>query len=113
MTRRCAFRIALAVAVGSITLAAGFNAAAGVIAAEPQPQSEPGTIADSQSPSELAREGAAKMLEAFDRFVDSVPRYELPQLNENGDIILRRKRPESVPAMPPTKTPEPAAGRAI
>ncbi len=107
MMRRRVARIAMAVVAGSIALASGFPATAGVIAAEPPPG--PGMIADSQSPSELAREGTAKLLEAFDRFLDSVPRYELPQFNENGDIILRRQRPESVP----DKTFEPAASHAI
>lgn len=103
------FRTTLAAAIGLIALAAACNATAGVIAAEPQP----GTVADSRSPSELAREGVAKMLEAFDKFVDSVPRYEPPQINENGDIILRRKQPEPAPAKPPANMPAPAAGRAI
>ena len=53
------------------------------------------------------------MLEAFDKFVDSVPHYELPQINENGDIILRRKPPQPAPAKPPARAPEPAAERAI
>jgi hypothetical protein len=59
---------------------------------------------DTQSPSELAREGMAKMLQALNKLVESVPQFEMPEMNENGDIILRRKHPpvpESVPVPGP------------
>ncbi len=99
--------LATVMALGGVGLDATAEPAAG---AAPAGRS---AAAESQSPSELAREGVAKMLEAFNKFVDSMPQYEMPQLNENGDIILRRKRPEPAPVQPPVKTPEPAAGRAI
>lgn len=109
MTQQREFRMMLAIAIGLIAWTGASTARAGVITSEPQF----GTIADSQSPSELVREGMTKMLEAFDKFVDSVPRYELPQINENGDIILRRKQPQPAPAKPPARAPEPAAGLSI
>lgn len=51
---------------------------------EPQPD----------SPSEMAREGLEQMLRALRLLVQSIPQYELPEVLENGDIIIRRKHPE-------------------
>lgn len=58
----------------------------------------------SPAPGELAREGLAKMLQALDKLIQSIPQYEMPSVDENGDIILRRKRPEA----PVTPAPAPA-----
>lgn len=46
-----------------------------------------------QHPSELAREGLTKMMQVLDKLIESVPRYEMPAITENGDIILKRKNP--------------------
>jgi len=49
------------------------------------------------SPGEMAREGLEQMMRALRLLVESIPQYELPEVLENGDIIIRRKRsgPES------------------
>ncbi len=52
------------------------------------------------SPSEMAREGLEQMLRALRLLVESIPQYELPEVLDNGDIIIRRKHPESEPAQP-------------
>ena len=44
------------------------------------------------APGELAREGVERLLQALEVFIEMIPQYELPELNENGDIIIRRKR---------------------
>jgi len=44
------------------------------------------------TPSELAREGVERMLRALNLFIEMIPQYELPEVLENGDIIIRRKR---------------------
>ena len=44
------------------------------------------------SPSDLAREGLQQMMRALRLLVENVPQYELPEVLENGDIIIRRKR---------------------
>ena len=44
------------------------------------------------APGELAREGVARLLQALEVFIEMIPQYEMPELNENGDIIIRRKR---------------------
>ena len=40
------------------------------------------------------REGLDKVLRAVEGFVKSIPVYEAPYMNDNGDIIIRRKPPE-------------------
>jgi hypothetical protein len=56
---------------------------------------------EDNNPEELASEGIAKLMDALGVFIKSIPQYEAPEINENGDIIIRRKRPES------EKEPEP------
>lgn len=36
-------------------------------------------------------------LRAIERFVDSFPGYEAPEVTPEGDIIIRRKRPTPAP----------------
>jgi hypothetical protein len=54
----------------------------------------------------LAVEGLSKLLDALDIFVKSVPQYAAPEVQPNGDIIIRRLNP--APAPKPA-TPEPDA----
>ena len=46
----------------------------------------------SEDPGSLALDGIARMMEALEALVDSIPQYEMPEINEHGDIIIRRKR---------------------
>jgi len=50
--------------------------------------------AGEDSPSEMAREGIEKLMRALSALVESIPQYELPEVLDNGDIIIRRKNPE-------------------
>jgi hypothetical protein len=43
-------------------------------------------------PSELARESIELMMRSLNLLIERIPQYELPEINENGDIIIRRKR---------------------
>ncbi len=52
----------------------------------------PAAVAKEKSPEELALEGINKVLQALNLFMDSIPQYEAPEVLENGDIIIRRKR---------------------
>ena len=55
-----------------------------------------------ESPGELARESIEQMMRALQLLVDSIPQYELPEMLDNGDIIIRRKKPqETAPSQPP------------
>lgn len=59
-------------------------------------ETPPGT-APQDTPGEIAREGLEQMMRALRLLVESIPQYELPEVLENGDIIIRRKhlQPES------------------
>ena len=46
------------------------------------------------NPEGLALQGITKLMDALGAFIDSIPQYEAPVMNENGDIIIRRKHPE-------------------
>ncbi|HIC82124.1 MAG TPA: hypothetical protein EYP07_14360 [Kiloniellaceae bacterium] len=51
-------------------------------------------LKESEEPGELAREGLEQMMRALRLLVDSIPQYELPEVLDNGDIIIRRKDPQ-------------------
>ena len=55
-----------------------------------------------QEPSgtELTLEGLAKLMRGLQRMVEELPRYNLPEINENGDIIIRRIDPNANPEQP-------------
>src|SRR5688572_15554811 len=61
-----------------------------------------------QEPSgtQLTLEGLEKLLLGLQRMVEDLPRYNLPEINENGDIILRRIDPHKKPEQPMTPTPQ-------
>lgn len=50
-----------------------------------------------QSPSDMAREGLERMMRALRLLVESIPQYELPEVLDNGDIIIRRKHGDDAP----------------
>ena len=70
----------------ALVLASPF-AAPGVVA--PAAAEESGELED---PGELARDGVERLLRALEALIHSIPQYELPEINEHGDIIIRRKR---------------------
>lgn len=55
----------------------------------PAPAAEHGE----QRPEELAREGMERLLRAIELMIEMIPQYEMPEVLDNGDIIIRRKRP--------------------
>ena len=48
---------------------------------------------EKEDPRELARDGMERMLRAIELMIEMIPQYEMPEVNENGDIIIRRKNP--------------------
>lgn len=42
---------------------------------------------------ELAQEGLDRLMLALEAMLEAIPQYELPEILENGDIIIRRVRP--------------------
>ena len=39
-------------------------------------------------------------MRGLQRMVEELPRYNLPEINENGDIIIRRIDPQANPEQP-------------
>lgn len=78
-----AFAAAILVAIGLVVGPCGR-----AMAAEPS---------ENESPGELAREGIEQMMRALRLLVDSIPQYELPEMLDNGDIIIRRRDPQPAP----------------
>jgi hypothetical protein len=54
-----------------------------------------------ETPEELAREGMERMLKALELFIEMIPQYEMPEVTDDGDIIIRRKRGKSAPPPDP------------
>jgi len=54
-----------------------------------------------ESPSALMTEAMSKMVRALEMMIQSIPQYEKPEITENGDIIIRRKKPEATPETDP------------
>ena len=48
---------------------------------------------------DMAREAIEQLMRALELMIESIPQYEMPEINENGDIIIRRKHrmPHSEP----------------
>ena len=92
-------RLPLAVRCFSLVLGLSLALAPAMAAATDNaaPQQSP----DSGSPGELAREGLEQMMRALRLLVESIPQYELPEVLDNGDIIIRRKHGEDAPAREP------------
>ena len=54
---------------------------------------QPGSLAeDTERAQELAREGISKFIQSLELFLGTIPQYEAPEVTEDGDIIIRRKR---------------------
>jgi len=103
-----AYRLRLSIVAVPVLLALAVPAAA----AEPETK---------ETPSELMTDAMSQMIRALELFVRSIPQYEKPEITEDGDIIIRRKRPgaESDSPKGPHRLPDPneqdtpGKGRAI
>ena len=74
----------------ALCLATAVSAPRWSAAEEPAPQEQPG---------QFAREGVERLMRALNALIEMIPQYELPEMNEDGDIIIRRKRaPEEEPS---------------
>lgn len=47
---------------------------------------------DRERAEQLAHDAMERLLRAIELFLQSIPQYEMPEVNEHGDIIIRRKR---------------------
>ena len=48
-----------------------------------------------QPPDQLMENGIKMILDAMKIFIQNLPQYETPEVLDNGDIIIRRKRPKN------------------
>ncbi len=55
---------------------------------------------------EALREGAEKIMRALELMLLAVPQYDMPEVQENGDIIIRRRNPDRREKRPPDRTDE-------
>ena len=60
-----------------------------------------------KTPQELAIEGVDRLMRALELMIQSIPQYDAPYVNENGDIIIPRRNPtpESEPDYEPAPSP--------
>jgi hypothetical protein len=82
----------------ALTLSAALAAAYGPAMA----QTPPPPSAQEQSPEALLRAGIENLLRALGLALQSLPQYEMPQINEYGDIIIRRVNPARPRPTPPS-----------
>lgn len=80
-------RLAHATSVAAVVLALGGAPASAEDSGEPT------------DPMEQAEEGLRRLMFALELLIASIPQYEMPEVMENGDIIIRRVPPEA-PADP-------------
>lgn len=62
-----------------------------------------------ESPRQLLDEAGEKFLRAIELLLMAIPQYEAPEILDNGDIIIRRKRPDA-PRKPEPPPPPPKDG---
>jgi hypothetical protein len=68
----------------------------------PANASVPPASTQEQSPESLLRSGIENLLRALGLAIDSLPQYEMPLINEYGDIVIRRVNPAKPRPLPPT-----------
>ena len=65
----------------------------------------PATAQDkSEGLDETARRAIESLVEAMRSMVAKIPMYEAPEILDNGDIIIRRKRPDREEKLPEGQT---------
>ena len=67
--------------------------ALGLAAAPARADDEQGQ-AEGESPMVLAEEAAQRLILALELMLQAIPQYAMPEVLENGDIIIRRINPE-------------------
>lgn len=66
---------------------------------------------DTEDAERLAGEGLAKIIKALDLLMKTIPQYAAPEVQPNGDIIIRRLHPDDTPPnRREEKTDEPSDG---
>jgi hypothetical protein len=50
------------------------------------------TQPQAESPKDLLEDATRKALKAFELMLKAIPQYEAPEILDNGDILIRRKK---------------------
>jgi hypothetical protein len=79
-------RLAMRALAAALFVAAASPALAQAQSPEPPPEERPGA---------LARDAIERMMRALSLAIENLPQYGLPELSENGDIIIRRLNPRA------------------
>ena len=91
-----------------------FGLAAAVLlppAAFAAPEEPPGTATrpplteELRRAEEMALRGVERLIGSLDQLVRAIPQYEMPRIDEHGDIVIRRKRPPDQPDAAPLPAP--------
>jgi hypothetical protein len=86
------------IAVAMVLALTGAGVPAAGLAAEQKPEPGPAERAE-----QAIKQGAEQLMRALELMLRAVPQYEMPELNERGDIIIRRKNPPPNKPAPPGK----------
>jgi hypothetical protein len=82
----------------ALFLTLALSAAGRPAAAEPPMPTPPLTGTDAEA---LARAAIEQLVRALGLALQSVPQYEMPRMNDEGDIIIRRSNPRPPDTRPP------------
>jgi hypothetical protein len=64
----------------------------------------PDMLEDLRRAEEAMKRGLETMRDSVDLFLRAVPQYDWPRMNEDGDIIIKRRKPEENRGVPPRRT---------
>jgi hypothetical protein len=74
----------------ALIVAGSVLSAPAAVHAQAQPPAE-----QREDPGTLAREAIDKLMRALSSAIENLPQYAMPELNERGDIIIRRINPRA------------------
>ncbi|EWY40122.1 hypothetical protein N825_02845 [Skermanella stibiiresistens SB22] len=78
-----------------------------ILATAPAAAQSVSPVPPEPSATELTMQGLTKLMLGLQRMVEELPRYGLPEITENGDIVIRRVDPKPVPDAPHTRPSSP------
>ena len=56
---------------------------------------------DPEDPKVILEDATREIMRALELIMSSIPQYELPEVLENGDIVIRRVQPDTEKMSPP------------
>ncbi len=66
--------------------------ASALIGAAPAASSAASHTTEREQAEQMALEAMEQLMRALELFIQSIPQYEAPEITDDGDIIIRRKR---------------------